>query len=107
MNPRTRKGRLSIYRNKPKTEPARRRAIMAAAEEGGPDEKMIEPATMNPAAATKLTRIIQRASHNRKRTGRYIPPQNRRDSAMAMSIVKAIKTNKVKNKAISAENSVE
>jgi hypothetical protein len=106
MNPRIRKGKLSMYKNNPKINPAKIK-INIAKTESGLDEKMIRPIAKKAEDVTKLPRSIQRTSHSRKRMGRYIPLQNRRDRVMAISIVKAIKVNKIKNKAVSVENSVE
>jgi hypothetical protein len=100
------KGKLSVYKNNPKINPAKIKYSIAATE-SGPDEKMIETIMMKAEEAARLPRSIQIANHNRKRMGRYIPPHDFRDSIIAISIVRATKTNKIKNKAISAENSVE
>ena len=93
-----------MYKNNPKIDPEKTKTNVAS-ENDGLDEKMTEATIRNPNVATKLPRSIQRASHSRKQTGRYLPPHNLRDKVIAVSIVRAIKANKVKNKAISFENS--
>lgn len=77
-----------------------------ASKKVGLDGKMIEPTIMNPIMASILQIKIQSASHSTKRTGRYVPLQNRRDKVHAISRVSARKTNKAENMAVSLENSV-
>lgn len=74
---------------------------------GHDDDMIIEPMTMNPNMATKLTRRVQKISHSIKYTGRYFPLHSLRDKVIAASIVRAIKANKIKKIAVSFDSSVE
>lgn len=97
---------MSTYKNSPKTDPPIIK-INIAAEESGPNEKMIEQTKTNPDVMIKLPMNIQRTSQSMKQTGWYVLPPSRRDRVMAISIVNVIKANKTKNIAVSVENSVE